>query len=371
MTEAALPRDPSGDGASASVEERVWLPYVEAGTGSDVFTRDLARWLEAEGVKVILQRFPGFYEAVPFLLRRAAPPPDATTVIANSWNAFAFARTGLKMIVVEHLFVLDPRYRPYKSVLQMILHAGLVRRFLAASYRAADIIVAPCQDTATALRRVFPERVPKVVRHGVDIDFFHPPAVRPPLRGRRPRLAFLSARTPRKGIDMLGEVLELLGSDIELSIAGEPDATFKRDDSRLRFVGRLDRAGVREVLQRCDILLVTSRLESGPLVALEAMACGVPVVAFDTASLPEVVDDGVTGRVIAVDDAQAFAAAIDELASDPEALERMRAKCRRVAVERFSHRKMAQQYRGLMDQVLRSGDPHLAGAAHPGVQVGR
>ena len=92
------------------------------------------------------------------------------------------------------------------------------------------------------------------------------------------------------------------------------------------------------------MLVVPSRLESGPLVALEAMACGAPVIAFDVSSLPEVVDHGETGMLVPIDDVEAFCRAIRGLASDPARLENMRRKCRETVVARFSHRATVSRY---------------------------
>jgi len=83
-------------------------------------------------------------------------------------------------------------------------------------------------------------------------------------------------------------------------------------------------------------------------VMIEAMACGTPVIAFRSGSVPEVVDDGVTGRI--VDSVEAAAAAVDEVA-------RMdRRRVRTIFERRFSAEVMAQRYTDLYLRLLRSGD---------------
>ena len=61
----------------------------------------------------------------------------------------------------------------------------------------------------------------------------------------------------------------------------------------VRFLGRLDR--VATILQASDLFLLPSQTESFGLAALEAMACGAPVVASRAGGLPEVIDDGISG----------------------------------------------------------------------------
>jgi len=83
------------------------------------------------------------------------------------------------------------------------------------------------------------------------------------------------------------------------------------------------------------------------LSVVESMACGTPVVAYRRGSMPEIIDDGVTGFV--VDDAAQAADAVRSVA----ALDR--ATCRAVAERRFGVDRMVQDYLAVYDQILRGG----------------
>ena len=72
-----------------------------------------------------------------------------------------------------------------------------------------------------------------------------------------------------------------------------------------------------------DVCAVPSFHESFGLAALEAMACGTPVVAADVGALSSIVLDGETGRLVGSHEPRAFAAALEELLHDPEGLSRM------------------------------------------------
>ena len=99
---------------------------------------------------------------------------------------------------------------------------------------------------------------------------------------------------------------------------------------------------------RC-LLIPSLVAETSSLVAMEALACGTPVIAFRTGALPEIVEHGKTGFV--VDDVEGMAAAlrrIDEI--DP-------AVCRSTAQERFSAQRMAQRHMERYHEIIRAARP--------------
>ncbi len=98
------------------------------------------------------------------------------------------------------------------------------------------------------------------------------------------------------------------------------------------------------------MLVLPSWIEGLPLVVLEAMAAGVPVVATSVGGTPEAVVDGETGLLVPPRDVDALAGAIDALLSDPERAQRLGAAGRRRARERFDADAAAQRVVGLYDR---------------------
>src|SRR5689334_12303270 len=147
----------------------VWLPYTAANSGSLVFMRRLGGALQRRGVAAEVQEFPHRCQYAPFMLSRCPPPPGTTAVITNSWNGFAFHRPDLLSICVEHLFVLDPALRPYKSFPQRAFHELILSHYLNRSYRSASHVIAVSEYTASSLRRRFPGIRVEVIRNGVDL----------------------------------------------------------------------------------------------------------------------------------------------------------------------------------------------------------
>lgn len=118
--------------------------------------------------------------------------------------------------------------------------------------------------------------------------------------------------------------------------AGEVRAMFAGMEASVEWLGRLDPAGVQALLSRGAVHVWPGCGEAYGLAYLEAQAAGLPVVAYATAGVPEVVEDGVTGVLVAEGDTGAFARAIGELLTDEGARALMGAKAREVVLARHS-----------------------------------
>lgn len=202
--------------------------------------------------------------------------------------------------------------------------------------RKVDAVLASSTAEADELARLcVPKSAIRVVPCGVDTELFNPEGDMTP-RGRRFRLvAVTSSRLPR-GLPAVVRALAQL-PDTELVIAGGPDARHLPRTgpwrgltqlavalgvrARITFAGQLPEAGLAALLRSADLLVSASRYEPSGVAAIQAMACGTPVVAAATGALQDAVVDGVTGLLVAPDNPAMLAQRVRGLLAMPVQLE--------------------------------------------------
>ncbi|HSJ25614.1 MAG TPA: N-acetyl-alpha-D-glucosaminyl L-malate synthase BshA [Longimicrobiales bacterium] len=118
---------------------------------------------------------------------------------------------------------------------------------------------------------------------------------------------------------------------------------------RVLFLGKQN--SVAELLSCSDLFLLPSESEAFGLVALEAMACGVPVVATRTGGIPEVVEDGVSGYLAPVGDVETMADAATALLQDADTWQQF-SRAARAGAERFSADSIVAEYESFYSEVL-------------------
>ena len=150
----------------------------------------------------------------------------------------------------------------------------------------------------------------------------------------------------RKGLDVLLDAWDLCeGGKLVIIGSGEDDAAFaellaQHQSPSVEWLAgySTDRALMRAWLSAADIYVTASRIEGMPVAPLEAMACGLPIIATDAQGLPDILEDGEAsgGLMVPKDDAQALAAAITRLRKDRDLRHRLGAAARRRVEAQFS-----------------------------------
>lgn len=237
------------------------------------------------------------------------------------------------------------------------------------AYRELDItVVCPSRWMAEEVRRssLLRRAEVRVIPNGVPTDVFKPlnrAAIRRSLGVSDTAFVVLFGAdylyTRRKGFTELVVALEMLRAEGDAAICL---MTFGQaaglDLGRLPFP--VDHLGVlrtpTEVALACnaaDCLLMPSLEDNLPNVVLEAMACGLPVAGFATGGVPDMVEDGVTGRLASTGDSRELAVAVAALRAMPaEAMARMRLTCRQTVLARFSQLHQARAYAELYEELL-------------------
>lgn len=183
--------------------------------------------------------------------------------------------------------------------------------------------------------------------------------------GPGPELLFVGDLTGDKGIRELLEALDELarrGLAVRLQVAGEGPlareleqrAARPGDVPRVRRLGSLPASELARWYRGVDLLVLPSRAEGTPLVVMEALSSGLPVVASRVGGIPDLVDDGRTGLLVPPGDSRALARALEEVLADPERLARLRRRILETEPD-FSVRRGARELFPLLMEAARAG----------------
>jgi len=284
--------------------DRDGVPHTTLGfaRGRDVLThpRRLARAVAAAGADGALVLDGGYLSAV---LR------------AGGYRGRIVGAEHGKLLMAASL----PRLRRVKD---------RVERLVGAPFRQVDVGVS--EFIVREMRRHPHARRIEKIYNGVDLQAFSPGWKASAPHGRL-RVGCAARMVPGKGVDVLLRAAAAL-SDAGLSVCVAGDGPERPELERLldeldvrwfvELVGRVP--SMPEFWRGCDIAVVPSDewVESFSMSTLEAMACGVPVVATDVGGIPEVLADGESGTIVPRGDPDALAAAIRRYAEDPELRER-------------------------------------------------
>ena len=244
-----------------------------------------------------------------------------------SWLA---GKTGLPYVVTAHGtdlmgFQKSSRFRQYATEA-----AAMARRIITISNDNDDLV-----------RELFPDSADKAVfmRNGYDPERFFPePKTTSQLQSLfniklQERLVMFAGKLAHfKGVDILleaarlyegehpGKIVTVIAGDGELSTQLKKQA----EDYTLKnvhFLGSLDVSQLRSLYSSADVCVVPSRREPFGLVAVEALACGSPVIATNQGGLPDIINDEI-GALVEVDDAFGLSAAIRHEIYRPDRKER-------------------------------------------------
>jgi glycosyltransferase involved in cell wall biosynthesis len=306
-------------------------------------TEQLARLLAADGVRVeIIQTNAAYrpawiggvrglraiFRLVPYLLRlwRAAGRCDLFHVMANSgWSWHLFAAPAIRIARWRGRPVLV-NYRGGEA-------EGFLRtsaRSVASTLRHAHILAVP----SGFLRQVFATHgiEARILPNVVDLARFHP-AEGDLARGTT-HVVVTRNLEAIYGVDVALRAFAQVRARLpraRLSIAGTGPERARLEQlchelglmSAVTFLGRIDPDRMAALLRDAQVVLNASRVDNLPNALLEALASGVPVVSTDAGGIPWLLQDGLTARLVPVDDVDALAAAVIEVLEGPELASRL------------------------------------------------
>jgi glycosyltransferase involved in cell wall biosynthesis len=241
--------------------------------------------------------------------------------------------------------VLETRISDFYTLL-MKLQAPVSVRLEKGNLTRANLVNAISPQVAAALKNYYhpTDEIP-VVWNGVDLNLFKPGIKR---TSKERWVLYAGRLAPGKGLEDLIQAFLTIYRKVDnakLLIAGEGPLRQNLNkaiqsnhlDQSVILLGQiLDRKQLVELYQRAAVCVLPSHHEGLPAAVLEAMACGCPVVATRVGGLPEIIEDGANGRLVAPSSPGQLAKAIGELLEDPSLQTHIGLKARHTIEERFS-----------------------------------
>ncbi len=252
--------------------------------------------------------------------------PDILHAHCAKWAGYAAMRLGkaygVPYVITEHLpsMILEDEFGKAPSTAWQI-------PLLKQAYEQAAMVLPVSEELVEDIACYFGKGYRwQYLSNVVDTDFFHYQP-RPSREGRPFRFCCVADNSYRKGYDMLLPAFEQLrgsGANAELKIAGRGTDTAKfrtQLSEGMASYGWVDRVAVRELLYESDALVLASRSEVQPLVLLEAMSTGIPVISTECVPQNLRIDNGCV--IVPIDDMDALSAAmrqVMELDADGKAI---------------------------------------------------
>ena len=312
-------------------------------------------------------------------LSMAAAIGEVDIIHSHTWYANMAGHLGGLMRDIPHVVTshsLEP-HRPWKA--EQLGGGYRVSSWAEkTAYEAADAVISVSEGMRRDVLESYPALDPAkvhVVKNGIDPEEFKPDRSTDVVTGlgvdpARPSVVFVGRITRQKGLvhlvraaaefDPDTQVVLLAGAPDTPEIAAEFEGAFaalqaQRTAPVIWVQEMLPRASVRQVLTHATVFACPSVYEPLGIVNLEAMACETPVVASAVGGIPEVVNDGETGLLVAYDPAQAgdpafvkafesdFASKVNRLTRDPGLAERFGTAGRQRCIDEFSWAKIAHE----------------------------
>jgi len=322
-------------------------------------------------------------------LQMAEDVAGADLVHSHTWYAngaghLAKLLHGIPHVVTAHS--LEP-LRPWKA--EQLGGGYRVSSWIEkTAFEAADAVIAVSAGMARDILRSYPAIDParvQVVHNGIDLERWQriddPELVRElGVDPDRPSIVFVGRITRQKGLPYLLEAAKRLPADVQLVLcAGAPDTpeilaevqagveALQTERSGVVWLDRLlSQRELAGLLSNATTFVCPSIYEPLGIVNLEAMACGAPVVGTATGGIPEVVADGLTGRLVPIEQVQDgtgtpvdpekfiadLAAILTEVVSDPAGARLMGEAGHRRARDEFSWDSIAARTRAIYESLL-------------------
>lgn len=260
-------------------------------------------------------------------------------------------RKNVPLVLTFHGYVLDAAFHKHCSTLQKIHYKTDLRWFTKKAVKAANVVTAVSQFTANLVQSdLGTKQSIEVIYNGIDEQKFKP--IRKSKKAEF-RVLYSGNLSKLKGVNLLPMIADKLNSNIKiLYTSGLRRRMSLAYHPRMENIGHIAHKDMAEVYQSVDLLVSPTIREGFGLGIVEAMACGLPIVATDSSSIPELVSHNEGGYLCDLGKIEQFADRINELAESPVLCESMGEYNRNKVEKQFTSDRMINEYKALFERVL-------------------
>lgn len=292
------------------------------------------------------------------------------------------SRTYLPFWIKNFLFVFSRKYdlvHAHYGFHSALIAAVMKRRPLVTTFHGSDALTEPLRNRLYFLLQKFvvsrsdhiiavsnevkdvlvsrldadPSKI-SVISCGVDTTFFAPAAKADARKElgideSEKVVLFVGHINHNKGIDILRECARLM-PDVTFVVLGK--GTFEAGTRNCKVVGNHPNDRIPRWINGADVLILPSRSEGTPVVLMEALSCGIPVVASRVGGIPDLVKDGQTGCLVEKGDVAMFERKLRELLADSDKCRRMGRQGRKDMIENYDGRRVAERIERVYEKVL-------------------
>jgi L-malate glycosyltransferase len=257
------------------------------------------------------------------------------------------------MVSTFHNFVLDPYMQQYASYVQQIHYRTDLRWFILQALKQSNVVTCVSNFLAELIKENLSYKGEiRVIYNGIDTNKFYP-YKREINSNKKIKVLFCGNLIKRKGVELIPDILNRVGSNVELVYtSGLRSNKTSINHPKASCIGSVEYNAMTSLYNEVDILLFPTVREGFGLAVAEAMSCGLPVVATDCSSLPELVDDKKGGYLCPIDNIDLFAEKIDTLAQSVQLRKDMGDYNREKIEKCFTLSRMAKEYKNLFEETI-------------------
>ena len=293
---------------------KILLVSIKGGSGSDVYYKLLKQGLDKyTDIKSDLIFIPHIFEKVFFLIPlylkyKKIDFSKHDIIHTNAEFGWWFRQKNKILIITLYHNPFDKEFQKYTSIAQKIFYYFWIKPNLKKSLIIANKIIAISNYTKKSTADYFEiKNNIEVIYPGVDVDFFK--IFDLGCEDKKTRILFVGNLIKRKGVDLLPKIMEKLGKDYELYFTSGRRTEIPKGLKLKNMIplGKITNKQLLGEYNKCDMLLFPSRLEGFGYCAVEAMACGKPVITTNYSSLKEIINNGKNGYLCEINSVDDFA----------------------------------------------------------------